>query len=208
MNKKLWFLFGACLSVLNCLAVPPELAPVPNPGRWTVRLEKAAKAAEPEGERHEVSREIWVLGSNRYEVTTWSDGQQGQIFVTNDIGFEKSAKSGDVYVLDPSIGAPAPPPVAEWREFAWLKPEFLKGKETFQKKACVVYEQQTDSGLLRALIDEESRLPVALQTQGKTYIYEFQKAPDKLPSIDAVLGGARQGYEAALKKLSVDLKPR
>lgn len=197
------------LAIACATASPSELAPVPNPGRWTVKLEKPPAPPDPQAPRFEVSKEIWVLGTNRYEVTTWSDGHVGQLFVAKDIGFEKSPNSnGDVYILDPSIGAPAPPSVTGWPEFAWIKPELACGKTTYNKTNCVVYEEKTDAGPQRALIDEETRLPVALLTGGRTYVYDFQQPPDKLPGIDAVLGGTLKGYEAGLKKLSVDLKPR
>lgn len=207
MNRAMQFL-AACLCALPCHGGDGEIGRVPNPGRWTVRLENAPDREGNPGERFEVSREVWVLGTNRYEVTNWSDGSQGQLFITNTIGFEKSSTSNDVYVLDPNIGSPAPPSVAEWREFLWLKPELATGSQNYGKRKCQAYEEQTASGLRRALIDEESRMPVALTVQGRTYVYEFQKAPDKLPGIDAVIGGAKQGYEAASKKVSVDLKPR
>lgn len=208
MNKTIAiFLAAACLAA-PAHAESPEIAPVPNPGRWTVRLENPPKAEDPAGPRYEVSREVWVLGSSRYEVSTWSDGKQGQLFIIDKIGFRKSSVNSDVYVLDPAIGASPPPPVASWNEFAWIRPELLKGKETHAKKACALYEQQSETGLQRAWIEEDTRLPVALQIKDFVYLYQFEKAPDKLPSIDAVIGGAKQGYEAASKKLSVDLKPR
>jgi hypothetical protein len=208
MNSRLQIL-ALWITMASGFATDTEIARVPNPGRWTVRLlEKPTPSESAPAERFEVSREIWVLGTNRYEVTTWSDGKQGQLFINNNIGFEKSSTSNDVYVLDPNIGAPAPPAVAEWREMLWLKPELITGKTKFEKKDCVVYEEQTEAGPRRALIDAETRMPVGLTIKGQTYVYEFQKTPEKLPGIDAVIGGARQGYEAASKKISVDLKPR
>lgn len=211
MNSKLSTLLAALLPIfaLSGVEAADPLAAVPNPGRWTVRLEKPADPAAKESQPpFEVSREVWVLGPTRYEVTTWSDNHQSQLFITNNIGFEKSAKNDDVYILDPNIGAPAPPSVTEWREFSWIKPELSKGQTTYAKKDCVLYEEQTETNLRRAWIDAETRLPVALSQDGRVYLYAFEEAPKKLPSIDAVIGGARQGYEAAGKKLSVDRKPR